>query len=143
MHDVADQDAVELAMALNGYPADILASVIFKYPKLFPKWEKLLPTDKDRAVKENLTMAALEKRFKATPRIRTSKDRNQYLPYANNLPLELQNRLKHIISKPLTREQAATLLTLLNENHDINNPPKRIIDEMVKGPHVMFSKSNP
>jgi hypothetical protein len=128
-------------MALNGYPADILASVVFKFPKLFPKWEKLFPEDKQKAIKENLTLQHLEKRFKPTPKLRTSKERNQYLPYAQNLPPELQNRLKHILSKPLTKEQAATLLTLLNENHDINNPPKRIIDVMIKGPHAIFAKT--
>jgi hypothetical protein len=141
VHDVSETEAVELSLALNGYPADILVSVVFKYPKLFPKWENLDAAQKDKHVKLGHTLYNLNSTNKPIPKLRTSSDRNPFLPYSQLLPLELQNRLKHILSKPLTREQAATLLTLLNENHDINNAPKKIIDEMIKGPRVVFAKS--
>jgi hypothetical protein len=143
VHDITEIEAVELAMALNGYPADILASTVFSYPKIFPKWEKLSEAQKEKHVKLGHTLSNLNASNRPVPKLRTSANRNPFLPYSQLLPIELQNRLKHILSRPLTREQAATLLTLFNENHDINNAPKKIIDQMTKGPQTIFAKSFP
>jgi ParB-like chromosome segregation protein Spo0J len=140
VYNLNSLDSLNLTVALNGHPNDILASIIFKFPEAYQEWSELSPDIKERHIVRGDTLADLGRAHKRIPKIRTDKDRNKYLPYAQTLPMELQTRLKHILRTPLTREQAATLLTLLNNNIDINNPPPRIIDKMIQGHHVLFSK---